>query len=73
MHLLLERRGALRESLTDNPSWILVPAIGAALALALRAGRRQRLVDTLPTYKTMGIFIGLVELKGTAEVEQRRR
>jgi hypothetical protein len=39
------------------------------LAFALRAGRRKRLVDTIPTCKTSGVFIGLVELKGTAECE----
>jgi hypothetical protein len=52
-----------------------IPAIGILLALlflflALRAGRRQRLVSDLPTSKTTGVFIGLVELKGTAEVQQ---
>src|SRR5580658_9092013 len=52
-----------------------LPALGGLLALlffflALRAGRRQRLVSDLPTSKTTGVFIGLVELKGTAEVEQ---
>lgn len=54
---------------------IVLPIVGVVLAFvallfALRAGRRQRLVDTLPTCKTTGVFIGLVELKGTAEVEQ---
>jgi hypothetical protein len=52
-----------------------IPALGALLALlcllfALRAGKRQRLVDNLPTCKTTGVFIGQVELKGTAEAEQ---
>ena len=52
-----------------------IPALGALLALlclglALRAGRRRRLIDNLPTSKTTGVFIGLVELKGTAEAEQ---
>jgi hypothetical protein len=37
------------------------------LGLAFRAGRRRRLVENLPTSKTTGVFIGLVELKGTAE------
>lgn len=51
-----------------------VPALGGLLGLlffflALRAGQRQRLVSDLPTSKTTGVFIGLVELKGTAEVE----
>lgn len=48
------------------------PALGAVAALlcvigAMRSGRRQRLVDNLPTSKTTGVFIGLVELNGTAE------
>lgn len=37
------------------------------LGLALRANHRRRLVDNLPTSKTTGVFIGLVELQGTAE------
>ena len=49
-----------------------VPLIGCLLGLlclvaAFRAGRRRRLVENLPTSKTTGVFIGLVELKGTAE------
>src|SRR5438552_15262194 len=48
------------------------PVAGAVLALvclicALRSGKRRRLIDNLPTCKTTGVFIGLVELKGTAE------
>lgn len=52
---------------------LLVPLlIGGVLSLiflllALRVGRRKRLVDNIPTSKTHGIFIGLVEVKGTAE------
>ena len=49
-----------------------LPLVGALLALlclagTFRAGRRARLVENLPTSKTTGVFIGLVELKGTAE------
>ena len=49
-----------------------LPLIGALLALAglfaaFRDGRRRRLIENLPTSKTTGVFIGLVELKGTAE------
>lgn len=49
-----------------------VPLLGAVLAfvcliVALSDGKRKRLVDNLPTSKTTGVFIGLVELKGTAE------
>src|SRR6267378_1431383 len=48
------------------------PLVGAVLALicvifALRSGKRRRLIDNLPTCKTTGVFIGLVELKGVAE------
>jgi hypothetical protein len=48
---------------------------GALLAVvcvgfAWRAQRRWRLVQDLPTSKTTGVFIGLVELKGTAEAQQ---
>jgi hypothetical protein len=32
--------------------------------------RRKRLIDDMPTSKTLGVFIGLAELKGTAESEQ---
>jgi len=49
-----------------------LPLIGALLAVvsliaAFRDGRRRRLIENLPTSKTSGVFIGLVELKGTAE------
>src|SRR5580765_2307940 len=37
------------------------------LIAALRSGKRRRLIDNLPTCKTSGVFIGLVEVKGTAE------
>ena len=52
-----------------------IPVLGLVLAAAcllyaLRAGRRQRLVANLPTSKTTGVFMGLVEVNGTAEVEE---
>ena len=37
---------------------------------AMRFAARKRLLETLPTSKVLGTFIGLVELKGTAEVEE---
>ncbi len=51
-----------------------LPVIGCVLGLlcllgAMGAGRRRRLVDNLPTSKTTGVFIGLVELKGTVEMD----
>jgi hypothetical protein len=36
---------------------------------SLSALKRRRLLEDLPTSKTLGVFIGLVELKGTAETE----
>jgi hypothetical protein len=50
------------------------PAAGIMLGLlflggSLRLRRKRRLIDDLPTAKTQGVFIGLVELKGTAETE----
>lgn len=51
--------------------WIgLVIAI-VALYFSLRACRLRRLIDNLPTSKTQGVFIGLVELKGTVQCEQQ--
>src|SRR5947207_2563017 len=51
------------------PIW--APILGCVLALACllaaaQAGKRRRLIDNLPTCKTTGVFIGLVELKGAA-------
>jgi hypothetical protein len=51
------------------------PWVGGVLALlclwaALRANRHRRWVDDTPTSKTTGVFIGLVEVKGTAETER---
>ncbi|HSH96073.1 MAG TPA: LemA family protein [Roseimicrobium sp.] len=50
----------------------LLPWLGPLFSLitlffALRAGRRHRLVNALPTSMTTGVFIGLSEVKGTAE------
>ena len=46
---------------------ILLAMMG--LFLAFRSYRHKRIVDDTPTSKTQGVFIGLVELKGTAESE----
>ena len=54
---------------TFSPWAGLIVAI-IALVASLHACRRKRLIDNLPTSKTQGVFIGLVELKGTAECEQ---
>jgi hypothetical protein len=37
--------------------------------MALRNLKRKRLMDDVPTSKAQGVFIGLTELKGTAETE----
>jgi len=52
-----------------------LPWIGCVIALislyfSLRACHRKRLIDNLPTSKTQGVFIGLVELKGTVQCQQ---
>ena len=51
-----------------------LPLAGALFALAglvaaFCAGRRRRLIENLPTSKTSGVFMGLVELKGTAKAD----
>lgn len=51
---------------------VWAPVVGCVLALlclyaAFRTGRKGRLVADLPTSKTTGVFIGLVEVKGAAE------
>ncbi len=56
-----------------NPPDLIV-AGGMLLSLlslyaAMRFARRKRLIENLPTSRTQGVVIGLVELKGTAEVE----
>jgi hypothetical protein len=47
---------------------LLIPIV-VCLWLSLRLRRRCRLLHDLPTSKVRGAFIGLVELKGTAESE----
>ncbi len=52
--------------------WHWLPAaagvvVAICFVFSLRAGRRQLLIDNLPTSKTAGVFMGLVELEGTAE------
>src|ERR1700677_729810 len=47
---------------------LIVAVIG--IVASLHAYRRKRLIDNLPTSKTQGVFIGRVELKGTAQCAQ---
>jgi hypothetical protein len=56
---------------TPEQGWAII-AGGAALSLlclffAFRLRGRERLLAMLPTVKTQGVFIGFVEIKGTAE------
>ncbi len=46
---------------------IILALVG--LFLAFRSYRHKRIIDDTPTSKTQGVFIGLAELKGTAESE----
>jgi len=50
---------------------IVLGGLGAlgCLTGAFRSLRPKRLIDDVPTSKTQGVFIGLAELKGTAESE----
>ena len=49
--------------------WIGLAIAVFALVASLRACHRRRLIDNLPTSKTQGVFIGLVEVKGTTQCE----
>ena len=54
---------------------ILFPVLAAVFGIGCLIGafyvlHKKRLIDDLPTSKTQGVFIGLVELKGTAESEE---
>jgi len=50
--------------------WGGVALAAGMILLGLRAGKRKRLVDNIPTSKTTGVFIGFVEVKGAAESER---
>ncbi|MEM9478192.1 MAG: GIDE domain-containing protein [Verrucomicrobiota bacterium] len=43
------------------------------LVASYRSNRKRRLIEALPTSATQGVFIGLVEVKGTAESERPLR
>jgi len=60
------------QNMTSSLLSILVGSL-ASLGCLIRAFyilRRKRLIDDVPTSKGLGVFIGLVELKGTAESEK---
>jgi hypothetical protein len=60
-----------------NPASSFLPFLGGFASFlglvflipSLKALRRKRLIEDLPTCKTSGIFIGQIELKGTAETD----
>lgn len=59
---------------SDTTAYLYIILITAVLALgcllaAFHFYRRRCLIDDTPTSKTRGVFIGLAELKGTAESE----
>ena len=52
--------------------WVLLGCVAISLVClwsSLRLRRRYRLLHDLPTSKVQGVFIGLVEVKGSAESE----
>lgn len=57
----------------ENGRIYITAGLGLLALLFLRlshcSNRRRRLVEALPTSQVQGVFIGLVELKGTAESE----
>ena len=44
-----------------------------SLGYAIYCGKRNRLVDDIPTSKVLGVFVGLVEVKVTCESEDPLR
>ena len=60
--------------LSPEQSWGIVAGASAlsllSLFFAFRLRSRERLLSMLPTVKTQGVFIGFVELKGTADVRR---
>ena len=61
--------------LSSGPNLSVVIIAGALISLGclyatFQALHRKRLIDDTPTLKTKGVFIGLAELKGSAESEK---
>ncbi len=56
----------------DYVGWLIGGGIACLLCLwgNLRGLRRRRLLADTPTSKTLGVFIGMTELKGTAEAAE---
>ncbi len=63
------------EDMPEPTVSLIIILAGSLISLGCLAGaffalRKKRLIDDVPTSKTQGVFIGLVELKGTAESEE---
>jgi len=60
------------QSIGPDPMILLIAAFFslALLFWGFRSFHRKRIIDDTPTLKTIGVFIGLAELKGTAETEK---
>ncbi|MDA3874478.1 MAG: LemA family protein [Kiritimatiellae bacterium] len=74
-HPLSSRGSTLAAAPPLDESYWMIHGLGAFVALVLivsafYARRKKHLIDDLPTSKVDGVFIGLVELKGTAEAER---
>jgi hypothetical protein len=55
-----------------NKGWMIIIGVGFLLGFlclffALRNNRKKRFIENLPTSKSTGVFIGLVEIKGKTE------
>jgi hypothetical protein len=61
-----------KPGMQDYVGWLIGGGIACLLCLwgNLRCLRRRRLLTDTPTSKTLGVFIGMTELKGTAEAAE---
>lgn len=55
---------------TDFLPWVGLFMAGLSMFAAMRFKRLHRLLADTPTSKTTGVFLGMVEVRGTAESEQ---
>jgi hypothetical protein len=58
------------ETLSIIVTVVALLAAAGCLAAAFSSFKRKRTIDDCPTSKTQGVFIGLTELKGTAESDE---
>ncbi len=72
--LISAGKSAIINPMPPPAEWPIALAVAALLALgcliaAFHFYRKRRLIDDTPTSRTQGVFIGLAEIKGTAESE----